>query len=112
MGPEAYCLARYQCGQHPHTILHLSTYFCPPNFHRQAFAERAKAAKAGAEPLATSIPQFYQTDAISRASKVMAKCIKVRAAAVPCVGDASRGAAHCRAGVRVAWKAGHRAALL
>lgn len=46
----------------------------------QAFAERAKAAKAGAEPLATSIAQFYQTDAISRASKVMAKCIKVRAA--------------------------------
>lgn len=48
----------------------------------QAFAERAKAAKAGAEPLATSIAQFYQTDAISRASKVMAKCIKVGAALV------------------------------
>lgn len=49
----------------------------------KAFAERAKAAKASGEPLATSIPQFYQTDAISRASKVMAKCIKARQNPVP-----------------------------
>ena len=45
----------------------------------QAFADRAKKAAASAAPLTTSVAQFYQTDAISRASKVMAKCIKVGA---------------------------------
>lgn len=63
----------------------------------QAFAERAKAAKASGEPLATSIPQFYQTDAISRASKVMAKCIKVRSGR--CMGAAGHQlGAKCRVG--------------
>ncbi len=44
-----------------------------------------KAAAAG-EPLASSLHHFslfYQTDAISRASKVMAKCIKARQGPVP-----------------------------
>lgn len=48
---------------------------CPR--HPQAFADRAKKEAPSAEPLASSVAQFYQTDAISRASKVMAKCIKV-----------------------------------
>lgn len=48
-----------------------------PPLRAQAFVDRSKKAAAGGEPLATSIAQFYQTDAISRASKVMAKCIKV-----------------------------------
>jgi hypothetical protein len=37
-----------------------------------------KKAAAGTEPLASSVPQFYMTDVISRASKVMAKCARVR----------------------------------
>ena len=44
----------------------------------KAAAERAKKGAANGEALATSIAQFYQTDAISRASKVMAKCVKAR----------------------------------
>jgi hypothetical protein len=36
----------------------------------------------GPEPLASGIAQFYQTDAISRASKVMAKCVRARQAPV------------------------------
>ena len=62
----------------------------PP--HPQAAAERAK--KAGGEALSAAVPhwsQFYQTDAISRASKVMAKCIKARQAPLPSLHAASAG---------------------
>ena len=38
--------------------------------------ERAKKSKSDKTPLATSVSQFYQTDAISRASKTMARCVK------------------------------------
>lgn len=59
----------------------------------QAFADRAKKAAASEAPLATSVAQFYQTDAISRASKVMAKCIKVGAGGLGWPGVAWGGAA-------------------
>lgn len=60
----------------------------------QAFAEKARKASTGGEPLASSMPHFsafYQTDSISRASKVMAKCIKARQQPVPGVRAASAG---------------------
>ena len=57
----------------------------------QAFAERSKKAAVGPEPLASGIAQFYQTDAISRASKVMAKCVRARQAPVPGPHAASAG---------------------
>lgn len=42
--------------------------------------DRAKKTKSNnGIPLATSIDQFYQTDAISRASKTMARCVKSKA---------------------------------
>ena len=41
--------------------------------------------------MASSINEFYQTDAISRASKVMAKCIKARQTPVPGLHQASAG---------------------
>ncbi|KAI3438458.1 hypothetical protein D9Q98_000887 [Chlorella vulgaris] len=60
----------------------------------KAFAEKARKASTGGEPLASSMPHFsafYQTDSISRASKVMAKCIKARQQPVPGVRAASAG---------------------
>jgi NADH dehydrogenase (ubiquinone) Fe-S protein 1 len=45
----------------------------------KATAERTKrGGGAGEAPLATAVEQFYQTDAISRASKTMARCVKAR----------------------------------
>ena len=38
-------------------------------------------AKPSSEPLGTTIANFYMTDAISRASQTMAKCVQSRAAA-------------------------------
>ena len=49
----------------------------------QAFADRTKKSALQPEPLASGVAQFYQTDAISRASKVMARCIKAREQPVP-----------------------------
>lgn len=39
----------------------------------------SKQSKALPDPLASSITEFYMTDSISRASKVMAKCVRARA---------------------------------
>ena len=49
--------------------------------------------KAAAVPgsLASGIANFYQTDAISRASKVMAKCVRAREHPVPGLHGASVG---------------------
>jgi hypothetical protein len=58
----------------------------------QAFA--ASKATPSSDPLTASIPHFshfYQTDAISRASKVMAKCVKARQNPTPGVHGASVG---------------------
>jgi NADH dehydrogenase (ubiquinone) Fe-S protein 1 len=44
----------------------------------KAFAERAKKVAVSNEALATSVTNFYQTDAISRASKTMARCVKAQ----------------------------------
>ena len=45
----------------------------------QAFAERVmKAEQASKEPFKSSIENFYQTDAITRSSSVMAKCVQAR----------------------------------
>lgn len=49
----------------------------------KAFEARAGKVKAGAEPLATSVGNFYQTDAISRASRTMAACVKARQNPIP-----------------------------
>ena len=47
----------------------------------QAYADRAaKAEKAKAEPFHTSIPNFFQTDAISRSSQTMARCVMAKRA--------------------------------
>ncbi len=49
--------------------------------HPQAFAAGAKGQDKGdAAPFVTSIDNYYQTDAISRASSTMAKCVLARAA--------------------------------
>jgi NADH-ubiquinone oxidoreductase subunit G, C-terminal len=46
----------------------------------QAFASGAQQqAEADAAPFATSIDNYYQTDAISRASSTMAKCTLAKA---------------------------------
>ena len=46
----------------------------------QAFAAGAKvAAKDDGAPFASSIENYYQTDAISRASSTMAKCVLAKA---------------------------------
>lgn len=37
-----------------------------------------KKAAASKDPLGSSISEFYMTDAISRASKVMAKCVRAK----------------------------------
>jgi hypothetical protein len=60
----------------------------------QACGEPGKKAAASGEPLASSLPHFslfYQTDAISRASKVMAKCIRARQGPVPGLHAAAAG---------------------
>ena len=45
----------------------------------QAFAERAaKVAESMQQPFSTSIKEFFMTDAISRSSQVMARCIQSR----------------------------------
>lgn len=45
----------------------------------QAFAERVlQSEQASQEPFSSSIKNFYQTDAITRNSPVMAKCVKAR----------------------------------
>ena len=44
----------------------------------QAFAERVFKGKADNAPFKSSIENFYQTDAISRSSQVMAKCVIAR----------------------------------
>jgi len=49
----------------------------------KAFAERAKRVPVADAPLATAVEQFYQTDAVSRASKTMARCIKARENPIP-----------------------------
>ncbi|KFM23437.1 NADH dehydrogenase [ubiquinone] iron-sulfur protein 1, mitochondrial [Auxenochlorella protothecoides] len=41
------------------------------------------AGKPAADPLATRVTNFYQTDAISRASKTMARCVRARQNPVP-----------------------------
>ncbi|KAL4425968.1 hypothetical protein ABPG75_009984 [Micractinium tetrahymenae] len=48
-------------------------------------------AAADAAPLASAIANFYQTDAISRASKVMAKCVRARQNPIPGLHAASVG---------------------
>lgn len=47
----------------------------------KAHADRLKKASASKEPLQSGVEQFYMTDAISRASKTMAQCIRSRASA-------------------------------
>lgn len=47
----------------------------------KAVSEAAAKAPPSSAPLASPITNFYMTDAISRASQVMAKCVKARAAA-------------------------------
>ena len=42
----------------------------------KAFADRAKGTALSKEALVSSVDNFYQTDVISRASKVMARCVK------------------------------------
>ena len=44
----------------------------------QAFAERVLKGKADKAPFKSSVENFYQTDAISRSSQVMAKCVVAR----------------------------------
>lgn len=44
----------------------------------KAFSERVKKAAADKAPLASTVANFYQTDAISRASKTMARCVKAQ----------------------------------
>ena len=50
----------------------------------KAFADRVeKKDKAGAEPLGTGVSEFYQTDAVSRASRTMAACVRARQNPIP-----------------------------
>ena len=42
----------------------------------KVFADRAKGTALSKEALVSSVDNFYQTDVISRASKVMARCVK------------------------------------
>eukprot|EP00887_Chlorella_sp_A99_P004651 scaffold4.g4651.t1 len=51
--------------------------------YAKAFAERAAKGKVSAEPLASGVAQFYQTDAISRASRTMAACVRARQNPIP-----------------------------
>ena len=49
----------------------------------KAFAERAKKTTVSGEALVSSVANFYQTDAISRASKTMARCVKAQSHPIP-----------------------------
>lgn len=55
----------------------------PTRIHPQGTADRAKKVAVLPAPLAGSVPEFFQTDAISRASRVMAKCVKARTEPLP-----------------------------
>ncbi|KAL4444867.1 hypothetical protein ABPG77_003917 [Micractinium sp. CCAP 211/92] len=55
----------------------------------KAAGDKKGAAEGG--PLASGIANFYQTDAISRASKVMAKCVRARQSPIPGLHAASVG---------------------
>lgn len=44
----------------------------------QAFKDRSKAKSVDSQPFTSSIDNFYMTDAISRSSQTMAKCIQAR----------------------------------
>ena len=47
----------------------------------QAYADRAtQESKQTSEPFASSISNFYQTDAISRSSQTMARCVVAKRA--------------------------------
>ncbi len=59
----------------------MSRALIPVSHRVQAFAAGAKSqAKGESTPLATSISNYSQTDAISRASSTMAKCVLARSA--------------------------------
>ncbi|KAK2075546.1 hypothetical protein QBZ16_001654 [Prototheca wickerhamii] len=53
----------------------------------EAAAAGAKGALDAAVPLVSSVANFYQTDAVSRTSKTMAKCVKARQNPIPGLDD-------------------------
>lgn len=46
--------------------------------YHKALADRSKKVTVSKEPLSSGVDQFYMTDAISRASKTMARCVKAK----------------------------------